>query len=277
MSEYANYDDYNDEEEENEYDAVHGKKLTVGKIIKKTLLYSLRLIAFFVISILLWRIFSGNDPKSMQEFLWTDDSVKSFTQSPDTFEAYYYKHKDNLSRDGKFAASYVYFVPENGEFQITLRYNNSTLKKLAEDYDLDSVPTDESFVFTLTDKFGNTYTEYEYLSDKKNVYNYRRLIFKGIDMTNLLIEDAPVDADDTTKEDVAKKKEKAVLTLNVYYKNDVLFSEPYGTMSVYDYSYYHEPIDFSDFKGKDIEVISNTTPRLQYEVKPEPEETTQNN
>ena len=128
MSEYANYDDYNDEDEENEYDAVHGKKLTVGKIIKRTLLYSLRLIAFLVISILLWRIFSGGDPKSMQEFLWTEDSLSRFTQNPDTFEAFYYKHKDNLSRDGKFAASSVYFVPESGEFQITLRYNNSTLK-----------------------------------------------------------------------------------------------------------------------------------------------------
>ena len=96
-------------------------------------------------------------------------------------------------------------------------------------------------------------------------------------MTNLLVEDAPADADDSTKEAVAEKKDKAVLTLNVYYKNDVLLSEPYGTMSVYDYSYYHEPIDLSGFKGKKVEVISDLTPRLQYEVKPEPEETTESN
>ena len=69
MSEYQNFDDYNDNNDDNEYNALSGKKITVGKIIKKTLLYSLRISAFLVIAILLWRIFSGEPPKNMKELI----------------------------------------------------------------------------------------------------------------------------------------------------------------------------------------------------------------
>ena len=53
MSEYQNYDDYNDPEEINEYDAIHGdpKKITVSKIIKKTITTTLKLIALNILSI----------------------------------------------------------------------------------------------------------------------------------------------------------------------------------------------------------------------------------
>ena len=34
MSEYANYDDYHDPEEEDSYDAIYGKKNSKSKIIK---------------------------------------------------------------------------------------------------------------------------------------------------------------------------------------------------------------------------------------------------
>ena len=270
MSEYANYDDYNDPEEENEYDATHGKKLTVGKIIGKTLLYGLRLAAFSVIAILLWRIFSGGVPKSMQSYIWTDEAYSIYTAAPDDYSIYHYKRNDNLSKDGKFMASYVYYVKETGEFQITLRYNNSTLKKLAADYSLDSLPENEPFVFTLTDQNGKVYTEYEYSVDKKNLYNYRKLIFKGIDMAPLTVKPADPDRGDDEINREKEEKAKVKLTLKVFYADDVLFSAPYSELTVFDYAFYHEEVSPAYKKNQ-----MSFTDRQEYTVKEEPEETTE--
>ncbi len=276
MSEYANYDDYNDPDEENEYDALRGKKITVEKIIKKTLLYTLRLLALCVFAILLWRIFVSSDPKSMQNFVWNEETIKIYNDNPSEFVAYYYKHKDNLTKDGKFAASYVYYVPKTGQFQITLRYNDSTIKSLMEKYSLANEPSGEQFVFTLTDNAGNTYTEYEYISCEKSMYNYRRLIFDGIDMTPLTVDNPSVNATEEERENIQKEKEKVLLTLNVYYKDDVLLSKPYGKITVYDYSYYHEPINMKNYIPKENKPTEGLIARMEYTVKEEPAETTGN-
>lgn len=276
MSEYANYDDYNDPDEENEYDALNPQKSIVGKIIKKTILYSLRILALAVFVILIWRVFSGNEPKSMQNFLWNEDSVSEYTNDPANFQAYYYKHKDNLSADGKFSASYVYFVPSSGQFQITLRYNDSTIEKLMNDYELSSAPKGEAFVFTLKDHLGNVYTEYEYVSDRKNMYNYRRLVFKGVDMTPLTVDPPSKDAPEDERKAFEKEKEKVLLTLNVYYKDDVLLSKPYGVMPVYDYTHYHEPMNMKKIAGKQPITSEGLTQRMEYSVIEEPSETTEN-
>lgn len=267
MSEYANYDDYNDLNEESEYDPKPSK---TGKIIKKTLLYTLRIASFFVIALLFWRIFSGGDPKSMQKFLWTEETIESYQNDPDSFKAYYYRHKDNLTTDGKFAASYVYYVPSEKQIQITLRYNDSTLEKLMRDYSLSDVPTEEPFVFVLTDGSGKNYTEYKYVSDTKNMYNYRRLVFDGIDFEPLIVDELPYNAtEDEVKEFKNNTKDKYI-HLKVYYKDDVLLSEPYGIMSVFDYSYSREELDLKKFKP---ELTSGLTPRMDYTVKEEPDET----
>ena len=271
MSEYANYDDYNDPFDENEEE--DGKKLTAGKIIGKTIRYTLRILALLVFVILFWRIFSGNDPKAMQKFIWTEEAAKSYASSPNDFKAYYYKHKDNLAKDGTFAASSVYYVPENGEIQFTVRYNDSTLEKVAEHYSLSELTEGELFVFTLTDSNGNTYTEYEYITDKKNMYNYRRLIFKGVDINSLIIENPPSDASEEEIEAVNKKKQETYIVLNVYYKDKVLLSEPYAKLSVFDYSYYHEPMDMNKYAKKGAEITAGLNIRPDYTVIPEPDET----
>lgn len=276
MSEYQNYDDYNDPDEQNDYDALNGKKITVGKIIKKTLLYTLRLASFFVIAILLWRIFSGEAPKNMQELLLTDSTVQSLNNSSTPFDVYYYQHKDNLTKDGKFSASHIYYIPAEKQVQITVRYNNSTVKKLMSDYSLSTKPDFEPFVFTLTDGLGNTYTEYKYISGSKNMYNYRRLVFDGVDLDSLIVEEPPFNA---TEDEVNKFKEitkDKYLVLNIYYKNDVLLSEPYGKLPVFDYSYYREKLDITKYTKKNQKATAGLTNRAEYTVKEEPAETTEN-
>lgn len=244
MSEYQNYDDYTDPDEINEFDAIHTdpKKLTVGKVIKKTFFYTLRMIAVLVVGILFWRIFSSGDTELAKSFLWNESAISAYNENAEEFTAFYYKRPDNYTKDGKFQASNVYFVPSTGQFQITVRYNNSTLKKLAEEYGLEKIPSGEVFVFTLTDNFGNVYTEYEIAEDSKNLYNYRRVVFDNVDMT----------AKKTVEED-GKQVEKVFeeLYINVYYIDKVQLSVPYGKMTVYDTKYYHEPVDLSKYQIKD--------------------------
>ena len=276
MSENQNYDDYNDPNEQNEYDAIYGKKITVGKIIKKTLLYSLRIASFFVIAILLWRIFSGEAPKNMQELLFTDATVQSFNTAPKNFDVYYYKHKDNITKDGKFAASHIYYIPSEKQVQITVRYNNSTIKMLMEDYSLSSEPEFEPFIFTLTDGMGNTYTEYKYISGKKNMYNYRRLVFDGVDLNSLIVEEPAFNATEDEINEFKEITKDKYLVLNIYYKDNVLLSEPYGKLPVFDYSYYREKLDTSKYAKKTQKTTSGLTKPANYTVKEEPEETTEN-
>lgn len=276
MSEYQNYDDYNDPYEENEYDTLNGKKITVGKIIKKTLLYSLRLASFFVIAILLWRIFSGEAPKNMQQLLFTDSTAQSLNDNPSSFEVYHYQHKDNLTSDGKFAASHIYYIPSEKQIQITVRYNNSTIKHLMQDYSLSEEPATEPFVFTLTDGMGNTYTEYKYISDTKNMYNYRRFVFDGVDFSSLIVEEPAFNATEDEVNEFKELTKDKYLVLNVYYKNDVLLSEPYGQLPVFDYSYYREKLDISKYTQKTQKTTAGLTEKAEYTVKEEPAETTEN-
>ena len=276
MSEYQNFDDYNDPNEENEYDALNGKKITLGKIIKKTILYSLRIASFFVIAILLWRIFSGEAPKNMQELLLTEDTVQSLNNTPDSFKVYSYVHKDNLTADGKFAASHVYYIPSEKQLQVTVRYNNSTIKTLMKDYSLSAEPEFEPFVFTLTDGMGNTYTEYKYISGKKNMYNYRRLVFDGVDLDSLIVEEPAFNATEEEINEFEEITKDKYLVLNIYYKDDVLLSEPYGKLSVFDYSYLREELDTGKYAKKTQNATAGLTNREEYTVKEEPAETTEN-
>lgn len=280
MSEYANYDDFHDEEYDNEYDSVRGKKNTFGKILKKTVIFCLEFLAILVFAVLIWRVFSTNDPKTVTKFLWNEAGIEAYNKTPGEFLAYEYDHNNNLTPDGKFAASSVYFVPLTGQFQITLRYNDSTVKYLieelmnehglskegvAEEFGITENTEKELFVFTLTDNLGNTYTDYEYISDTRYMYNYRRLIFDGIDMSA---------ARNVEKNGEIVTEKFEYLVLNVYFIDDVLLSKPYGTMPVYDNAFEHVPVDLDKYMFKNNTPTQELKAPPEYTVIKEPEETT---
>ncbi|MBE6717779.1 MAG: hypothetical protein E7574_00785 [Ruminococcaceae bacterium] len=267
MSEYANYDDFYDPDEENEFDARNNKKITIGKIIKKTITYSLRLLALFVAGLLFYRIMISKAPEQSKEFLWTETSISAYNDNPSEFKAYLYKHPDNFSQDGLFSANDVYFIPSIGQFQITVRYNNSTLKRIAKEYELKEIPDGEQFVYTITDTLGNTYTDYKIISFKKNIYNYNRIVFENIDLN------ATKNNSQNTPQTNEEEKEEFYLLLNVYYAKDVVLSTPLGIVPVYDNKFYHEPIDLSEKLFKNNKATSGLSTPIEYEIKEEPEDT----
>lgn len=137
-----------------------------------------------------------------------------------------------------FSAKEVRFIEEANQVQLLFRYNNATIRHLAEDYGLAEIPEREAELYDvtlyvaydltpadLTDNAGNNpesvkfvrYHATESIPAQSLMYNYRRLTFDGLDMT---VTDTPVLA----------------VYVDVYYLGDLNYeAESYGTLCIYDY------------------------------------------
>lgn len=99
-----------------------------------------------------------------------------------------FSYDDN--KDGNFFAKEPIFLPDAEHAQITLRYNESTLKKVAEFYKLDSTPAlaDGLFRYRLCVSLGDGNYEYydaSYMAEySRYFYRYAKLAFDGVDFTN---------------------------------------------------------------------------------------------
>lgn len=101
-----------------------------------------------------------------------------------------YDDRDN-GKYARFMASNQYYCPELGELQVTLRYNNSTLDRVREDFSLSETPeaADELFDFTVVDQtilnsdFDNENRAHlvHIESERQFMYTYLKLTFRGID------------------------------------------------------------------------------------------------
>ena len=217
------------------------------------------LLVFGTIGILLWRIFTSGDPASM----------KTLDANAPLVEAYEKAQAEGREMDmftqeqpttittaehnySYFAVSNVVFIKDADQIQLTFRYNNSTIRHLAEDYELPEIPARESELYDVTlwvvydltpDVVGDDEnveyvrihpTASETVAEQKSLYNYRKFVFDGVDF-------------DTT--------EKPILTvfMDVYYVEDVNYEEdPYGTLPIYQYVYENKPYTLTD---KDIKAI----------------------
>jgi len=152
-----------------------------------------------------------------------DNSFKVYTQTlrsytltdPDTDKTMVVErsdfYKDGTELNGAFRVTNMYYTPVASQVQVTFRYNHVALEELTKDYALPSVPSGEVYAFTLTDNLGNEYKDYSFTSGTKSVYNYRRLLFDGIKFDNV-----------------------TMLTLNIYFIDDVTYGSPYISMVIYD-------------------------------------------
>lgn len=186
----------------------------------------------FVYAFLIFRIFIQSDTKIAKTFLWTEDTVAAYEADPDAFEAltqdnsytYYDPNTEEAIQysystysggegdyvhDGQFHTSQFVYIPSSKELQITLRYNREGVSELLTTYGLEKAPAGELLCFALTDGI-NYYTDYTFLTDDRFTYEYRRLTFSGIDLTDV-----------------------AHMTLEIYYVGSVHMSAPYESMTVY--------------------------------------------
>ena len=202
-------------------------------------------LVFGVTILAVWRICSAGDPKR----------VRTMTSNPTLAEAYaaadgklncYRQEQATITRApnnyGYFSVTRCVFIPEVKQVQLVFRYNNSTLRRLAKDKNLQSVPSKSGTYFNVSivkttdltpddptdnlDPSSLLMTRYHAESDPVRVetalYTYFRYTFEGVDVDDLTVG----------------------VFADVYYLGDLTTNEttgeteypetPYGTLCLWD-------------------------------------------
>ncbi len=203
-----------------------------------------------VVGVLLWRIFSSGDPASMTTLQPNDKLYAAYQKEGEQLQVLHQQH-DIIIREGPskgyFAVTQSEFIPAADQLQITFRYNNSTLKYVAEDYGKEK-PLERGrdwFDVTITVAYDLTpdntadndindpesvrferYQPTASVKDTKNLYNYERLTFDGIDI---------FDSFDAEGNPVMRADVLAVY-VDIYFNEDIDYEqEPLGTLLIYLY------------------------------------------
>ncbi len=83
-----------------------------------------------------------------------------------------------ISEDGDMTVYAIVYIPSIRELQLTVRYNDSVTS-------YNSLPEDTVFTFALRDSDSGGVTPASVAdAEKKLMYNYRRLVFDGVDFTD---------------------------------------------------------------------------------------------
>ena len=220
---------------EKEYEEYTETGISRGRLIaKKCIKYALRGLVAGIIALLLWRVFfSGRVPKSMKMLIVTDSLHEAYEECGEDLLLYTQKYDPVNMEDttaGYFWVSDTVFIPAANQVQVVIRYNNSTLKHIAEDFSLkeDESPTREDEVLDVTlaiavdpDPTNKTTADREIIrihasevvSDTTSMYNYRRLVFDDIPegITNIIN-----------------------ISVDFYYVGSINYdATPYGTIIIY--------------------------------------------
>ncbi len=246
---------------------------TVSKFIIKA--FGL-LVVFGTIGFFLWRVFASGNPKALERLTPNDTlhhalvaaEAETDPESGKSGSLLVWKQyqKDYITsvpdkNYGYFAVTDAKFIPEAEQVQILFRYNNSTIRHLKEDYALDKMPDRDEELYDVTlyvvydltpdnpnDNAGNIpeavrgerYHATLSVADKKNLYNYRKLVFDGIDLTP---EEHPLLA----------------IYVDFYYKGDIDYEkDSYGTLPIY---FYDAEWTIYETGKKELASIRNHKPR----------------
>lgn len=188
-----------------------GLKIT-WKIIKLIFTFCI----FAVIAVLLWRMLSSGIPKEMKPIYPTEELAKLYERDGKRLYSFNQKQRSITSGDdnyGYFSVSDYRIIPDINQIEMVVRYNVSTVRKVAEDFSLDEVPPRDADMFDVSlliakdltpdndeDNFGNDEGSVEFIrchgetvqTDSKNLYNYMNIVFDtdtaGVDL-NAMMED----------------------------------------------------------------------------------------
>ncbi len=157
------------------------KGFTIGKLFKW-------LFAIIALSIFLLLVFRScalegmRDTAKTRKLLWNDVSLAAYKASPDNFSVARNTDESIMTPDGTITISGIRWIRNIGQLQLTIRYNNSLARTIRDTFSLDAEPQGEFLTFALRDDIGNLYTTFEYITDSAFIYNYRRLVFDGINL-----------------------------------------------------------------------------------------------
>ena len=155
-------------------------------------------------------------PRDTTRFVATE-GVKAYYAEAGKLDAYTQDLRTPYedATNGKFSADGLIVIPAASHLQITMRYNNSAMKTMAEKYKLSEIPTAEEGVFryTLSVKHNDetAFRVYEatlHTESTAYMYHYTKLAFDGVSF-----------------EDVA------YMRVDIYYEDN---TEAYGHIPVYE-------------------------------------------
>ncbi len=162
------------------------QKFTMHSLIQKiTFKNVFKLIAIIIIvtvyTLLLGRMFIAKDRGVMNKYSPTEEFL---AVSGKNTEILTQNINYTMDENGYYRISNLVYLPELGELQINVRYNNSTLDELKKYYP-DADISDKPFCYELVDNNNNTYPLSGYIPKSNIIYNFRKLLFKNIDFENV--------------------------------------------------------------------------------------------
>ncbi len=186
--------------------------------------------------LIIWRVFfSANTPKAIDTLTPNEALRAVYAVRGDEMEMWYQDQPTVTraeSNRGYFSVPEVVIIPEARQVQVVFRYNNGTIKNLARDYGLASVPNREEHLFDITlvrtrdltpnDLSDNEdpttleperfFADPEPIREQTSLYTYYRYVFENV-----------------TVEDVT-----AGMFIDVYYLGDIDYEKKaYGTLCIY--------------------------------------------
>ena len=181
-----------------------------GRIIKGLILAAI----FSVIILIIWRVFSSNTPRSLKAMIPNEKLAAAYEEHGKDLYIFSQDQKSITTaahNRGYYAVSECYIIPDANQIQIVFRYNNSTVRHIAEDKQLESVPSLDAELFDVSlsvqldktpdndaDNTGDNKDTVEYrritpsqvAHDRKNLYNYYRFVFDfdeiGLSLSEIL-------------------------------------------------------------------------------------------
>jgi hypothetical protein len=188
--------DYEQEYEEYSQQKMSPTRILLGKILG----WIGRILVFGIIALVLWRVlFSGHIPAKMKTLIVNENTYATYLDEGNKLTMYTQPQEQVIMEGdsaGYFWVCRAVFIPEADQVQILVRYNNSTLTRLAEDFELDRTLErsedilDVTLVITVdSDPTNDTTTDRqkvriqpsgEPIRDTTMMYNYRLLVFDGV-------------------------------------------------------------------------------------------------
>ena len=208
------------------------------RIASRILQYLFSLLIFSVCSLLLWRVFfSTQIPKEINHLAPNSALCQAYGEKGADLTLRYQEQSTITRAEGNygyFSVERAVFIPEINQVQIIFRYNNSTIRHLAEDYQLEELPSKSEHLFDVTlvkttdltpdNKEDNIQAEtlrHDRIQPSGDparqttlLYTYYRYTFDGVTVDELT---------------------DGVL-IDVFYVDDIDYSrEAYGTLCIYHY------------------------------------------
>ena len=212
----------------------------IGRIFRTLLM----LLIITVVSILAWRIFVSEKYTEAKGLSPNDALLSAYAEHGDDLILQYQNQSSSITRGkknyGYFSVVDSVFIPQANQVQIVVRYNNSTLKHLKEDYHLTELPDRTQDLYDVTVVLNNTQTGEKVrirpsgdpICENTRLYTYRRFTFDNVTF-------------DASVTDVF---------VDIYYKEDVNYdADAYGRLVIHDHTYKWLPYELSKDEKKRLD------------------------